>query len=263
MSEKIGQRFATSDSRLPTPIVFSDFDGTVVQTDVTDAILNEFADPEWREAEEEWLAGRIGSRECLRRQMALVHASADDLNALIDSVPLDPDFAAFESWTRQRRIPFYIVSDGFDYVIQRILRRCGAAVEILNASQLFASSMRVERGTITVDFPHGPASCVHGCATCKPEVIRRVGAGHSPVIFIGDGLSDRFAVEAADAIFAKDKLLTYCRDHGLAATPFSTFAGIERDLQRLAGTGQAARVDRGRTQRRPALVGDWQDELPI
>jgi 2-hydroxy-3-keto-5-methylthiopentenyl-1-phosphate phosphatase len=243
-----------------TPIIFSDFDGTMVQVDVTDAILNEFADPEWREVEEEWLAGRIGSRECLRRQMALVRASADDLNGLIDSVPLDPDFAAFESWTHQQRIPFYVVSDGFDYVIRRILRRCGAHGELLNASHLFASSMRVERGTITVDFPYWPAPCVHGCATCKPEVMQRLRAGHSAVIFIGDGLSDRFAVEAADVIFAKDKLLAYCRDHSLAARPFSTFADIERDLQPLVDATAGPKVHPGGARQGPAFIRAWQDE---
>lgn len=238
-----------------TPIIFSDFDGTIVQVDVTDAILNEFAVSEWQEVEEEWLAGRMGSRECLRRQMALVRASVSDLNVLIDSVPLDPGFTEFLRWTREQRIPFYVVSDGFDYVIRRILRRCGVDGQLLNGTHLFSSSMSVENGTISVEFPHQPAACVHGCATCKPEVIRRRCAGHSPVVFIGDGLSDRFAVEEADRVFAKDKLLAYCRDRAILATPFSTFADIERNLRPGVGTGKAVRDDRGRTRRRPALIG--------
>lgn len=236
------------------PIIFSDFDGTIAQVDVTDAILNEFAAPEWQKVEEEWLAGQIGSRECLRRQMALVRASADDLNALIDSIPLDPGFAAFQRWTLEHRISFYVVSDGFDYVISRILRRSGAEGELLNGSHLFASSMRVQGTSVKVDFPHGPDPCVHGCATCKPEIIRRLGAGQWPVIFTGDGLSDRFAVEAADLVFAKDKLLAYCRDQGIGATaPFSTFADIESNLQVLVGTDASLPADRARRQ--SALVG--------
>jgi 2-hydroxy-3-keto-5-methylthiopentenyl-1-phosphate phosphatase len=237
------------------PIIFSDFDGTIVQVDVTDAILSEFAEPEWQEVEEEWLAGRMGSRECLRRQMALVRASASDLNVLIDSVPLDPGFTEFLRWTREQRIPFYVVSDGFDYVIRRILRRCGVDGQLLNGTHLFSSSMSAENGTISVEFPHQPAACVHGCATCKPEVIRRRCAGHSPVVFIGDGLSDRFAVEEADRVFAKDKLLAYCCDHGLTATPFSTFADIERDLQPLAGIAGSREAHHVNARRKPTLVG--------
>jgi 2-hydroxy-3-keto-5-methylthiopentenyl-1-phosphate phosphatase len=215
------------------PVIFSDFDGTITRVDVTDAILEEFADPAWQIIEEEWVSGRIGSRECLRRQMALVHASADELDALIAEVPLDPYFARFHQSIREAGIPFYVVSDGFDYVIRRVLRKCGVDGELLNGCHLFSSFLRVEGRHVAADFPHWPLPCEHGCATCKPEVMRRLSGRHRPVIFIGDGLSDRFAVEQAEVVFARDKLLAYCRDHGIPCQPFSTFEDIERALELL------------------------------
>ena len=222
----------TPDSRAhPAPVIFSDFDGTIAQLDVTDVILESFADPAWRQVEEEWVRGRIGSRECLRRQMALVHASEKHLDTLIDSVPLDPGFAEFHRWIRQSGAPFYVVSDGFDYVIRRVLRNCGVNGDLQNGSHLFSSSMQVEGSSVAADFPHWPEGCEHGCATCKPEVIRRVRGSHTPVIFIGDGLSDRFSVTEADVVFAKDKLLAYCNDNGLACRPFSDFSEIKRELE--------------------------------
>jgi|SRR5579863_1843474 len=227
------------DPRLSTPdslIIFSDFDGTITQLDVTDVILERFADPAWHEVEEHWVRGRIGSRECLRRQMALVRASERDLDVLIDSIPLVPGFAEFQSWTRQYGIPFYVVSDGFDYVIRRVLRNCGVDGELLNGSHLFSSAMQVQGSALIVDFPHWPGGCEHGCATCKPEVIRRVRGSHSPVIFIGDGLSDRFSVAEADVVFAKDKLLDYCRQNHHACRPFADFGEIRRDLDLLVNT---------------------------
>jgi len=228
-------RFPTPDSRHPTPVIFSDFDGTIAQVDVTDVILAEFADPAWHEVEDEWVDGRIGSRECLKRQMAMVRASASELDTLIDAVPLDPAFAAFHQMTRERRIPFYVVSDGFDYVIRRVLRNCGVDGELLNGSHLFSSSMQVRACGVEVGFPHWPEVCVHGCATCKPEVMRRVRGQNRPVIFIGDGLSDRFAVEEADVVFARDKLLDYCRGQGLACAAFDTFGEIEKELLNVGG----------------------------
>ncbi|HEV2248018.1 MAG TPA: HAD-IB family phosphatase, partial [Terriglobia bacterium] len=101
------------------PVVFSDFDGTITRLDVTDEILEQFADPSWREVEEQWLRGNIGSRECFERQAALVSVTAKQLNALIDAIPLDPDFPAFYRTLKAWRLPFYIVSDSFDYVIRR------------------------------------------------------------------------------------------------------------------------------------------------
>jgi 2-hydroxy-3-keto-5-methylthiopentenyl-1-phosphate phosphatase len=212
------------------PVIFSDFDGTIAQVDVTDVILERFADPIWHRVEEEWVQGRIGSRECLRRQMKLVRASEQDLDSLIDSVPLDPGFIEFHRWTLQSGIPFYVISDGFDYVIRRVLRNCGVNGDLQNGSHLFSSSMHVEGSSLAVDFPHWPEGCEHGCATCKPEVIRRVRGSHFPVIFIGDGLSDRFSVTEADVVFAKDKLLAHCVEHGLHCRPFSEFGEIKREL---------------------------------
>jgi len=223
------------DTRHPTPVIFSDFDGTIAQVDVTDVILSELADPAWHEVEEEWVQGRIGSRECLKRQMAMVDASAKQLDALIDAVPLDPHFGEFHALMREHGIPFYVVSDGFDYVIRRVLRNCGVDGDLLNGSHLFSSAMQVRGRSVEVDFPHWPEVCIHGCATCKPEVMRRVRGQNRPVIFIGDGLSDRFAVGEADVVFARDKLLAYCQEHGLACTPFETFGEVEKQLLAVSG----------------------------
>jgi len=136
------------------PAVFCDFDGTITQLDVTDQILTQLAHPSWRDIEREWALGMIGSRECLERQIALVDAPAEELHAVIDSIPLDPHFAAFCRFARRRRIPLYIVSDGFDYVIRRLLKRAGLAGPFRNGSHLFASALRVEGRRLLPSFPH-------------------------------------------------------------------------------------------------------------
>lgn len=178
-----------------SPIVFCDFDGTITQLDVTDQILDQLADPAWRDVEREWVMGLIGSRECLQRQIALVEASRQKLNAVIDSIALDEHFSEFYRFTRRKKMPLYIVSDGFDYVIRRILKRARVNGSFRNGSRLFASALRVEEHRLSPSFPHSPKPCEHGCATCKAAVIRRLSKGRRPIIFVGDGMSDRFAVE--------------------------------------------------------------------
>jgi 2-hydroxy-3-keto-5-methylthiopentenyl-1-phosphate phosphatase len=49
--------------------VFVDFDGTISPLDTTDLLLDRFADPLWRKIEAEWVTGRIGSLECMARQI--------------------------------------------------------------------------------------------------------------------------------------------------------------------------------------------------
>jgi len=60
--------------------VFFDFDGTIAPVDTTDLLLERFAAPDWRQIEDDWKAGRIGSRECLVRRIDPVLAKS----ALLD-----------------------------------------------------------------------------------------------------------------------------------------------------------------------------------
>jgi 2,3-diketo-5-methylthio-1-phosphopentane phosphatase len=223
------------------PIVFVDFDGTITQLDVTDEILAQLAHPSWQEVEQAWTRGSIGSRECLERQIALVDTSAEELQALIDAVPIDPSFAAFYRFTRKRGIPLYVLSEGFDYVIVRILKRAGMNGPVRNGIHMFSSALRLEGRRLIPSFPHSAPPCEHGCATCKAALIRRLGKGKHPVIFVGDGLSDRFAVDEADVVFAKRQLLAYCQEHGKACHPFDTFAEVEQAIALLIGPKEAAK----------------------
>jgi 2,3-diketo-5-methylthio-1-phosphopentane phosphatase len=215
------------------PVVFCDFDGTITQVDVTDQILAQLAHPSWREIEQQWMRGLIGSRECLERQIALVDAPVEELQSVIDSVPIDGEFGAFCKFARRQRLPLYILSDGFDYVIRRVLKRAGAARYFRSGSNLFASALRPEGRRLAPFFPHLPEPCAHGCATCKAELIRRLREDRQPVIFIGDGMSDRIAVEEADVVFAKRHLLAYCRENGIACHSFDSFKDIQAMLVKL------------------------------
>lgn len=214
----------------PTPIIFCDFDGTITEVDVTDVILSRLAHPSWLEVEQEWVRGLIGSRECLERQMALAQATSKELDALIDSIPIDASFPKFYRFAREHRIPICVVSDGFDYVIRRVFKRAGIGGSHRNGVRLFASSVRVVGRRLVTAFPYAGGGCKHGCGTCKAELLRRLGHGHDPVIYIGDGLSDRFAVEEATVVFAKRQLAAYCRKRGLPFHAFENFAEIESAL---------------------------------
>ncbi len=239
-TERQRERFPYSTTPLrpySTLIIFSDFDGTITQQDVTDRILEELAHPLWREVEDEWVRGLIGSRECLERQMALVDASPEELNEVIDAIPLDPAFASFYQFVEREKIPFYVVSDGFDYVVSRILKRAGVGGELENGRHLYASHLEISGRRLAASFPH--SDCEHGCATCKATVIKRLRRERSRVVFIGDGFSDRFAVEEADVVFAKKQLLGYCRRRNIACRAFETFADVQAKLgSAAAGRGK-------------------------
>ncbi|MBZ5535033.1 MAG: MtnX-like HAD-IB family phosphatase [Acidobacteriia bacterium] len=220
------------------PIVFCDFDGTITLQDTTDLILESFADPAWHAVEEQWLAGKIGSRECLREQMSLVRAHEKELGELVDSVPVDPHFLEFARDCVARGFPFYIVSDGFDWVIRRTLARPEwNGKGVVGNFRIFASKLEVRERFMITTFPHGSVHCTHGCATCKPQLLQNEGRGYSPVIFIGDGTSDQQAAPCADMVFARKSksLATFCMERKIPHSPFHDFGEVRRELwQKLA-----------------------------
>ena len=215
-----------------TPAVFLDFDGTISRADVVDAILERYAAPAWLDVEAEWRGGRLGSRECLRRQMALVTAAPARLDALIDAIGIDAGFVALLDVCAAARVPVHIVSDGFDYCIQRLLRLAPAAAQgQVQAVRICSSHLEPgDDGAWRTAFPFPEEACAHGCATCKPAVMRQLTPARGAAIFVGDGLSDRYAAGAADLVYAKDKLAAYCVEQHIAHVPFRSLADVARDV---------------------------------
>ena len=217
-----------------TPIVFLDFDGTITRRDATDAILEAYADPQWLRIEEEWNAGRISSRECLRAQMAMVRATHKQIDALLDGIEVDAGFVPLLETGAAHGVPIHIVSDGFDYCIRRILSRPWLGLApYLQGVQIVSSHLEPDGTRWQVGFLSFDEACVHGCGTCKPATMELLNPTDRPTLFVGDGLSDQHAASRADLVFAKDKLASYCDERAILYTPYDNLATIARRLDEL------------------------------
>ena len=220
-----------TNSRKPIAMLFLDFDGTITRRDAVDVILETYADPQWLAFEADWRAGRIGSRDCLQAQMSLVRATRSQLDTLLDSIEVDYGLINLFATCAAENIPAHIISDGFDYCVNRILGRA------LNGQRSYIKSVCASRLEISAhpwrtEFPYFHQSCAHGCATCKPAVMRLLNPGNAATIFVGDGLSDRYAVESADLVFAKNELAGYCRANSIAHTEYTDLNDVAAQLKR-------------------------------
>ena len=192
--------------------VLCDFDGTISLHDLTDSLLARFARPGWRALEEEWRAGRIGSRECMAGQIALLDCSREELDAHVAEVQVDAGFNAFATALRDEGIPLRIVSDGLDHAIRSILMRHGISGVPVAASHLVQTGGRRWR----LEFPHARAACRSSGATCKCAFAETPsGQPAQAVLMIGDGASDFCAAGRADFTFARGELLANCAERGL------------------------------------------------
>lgn len=200
--------------------ILCDFDGTISLGDVTDALLSRFGRPGCDELETAWLAGEIGSRDCMRGQIALLDASLNEVNAVLDSIAIDPAFVEFAAVARQHGVPLQVVSDGLDYAIGRILSRHG-----LHDLPVFANRLeqRGERGW-ALHFPHSNPHCRKGSGHCKCAHAAQQQRHWARTLYVGDGASDFCVSGEVDLVLAKDKLVDYCRAQGIAHYPVSGFA---------------------------------------
>ncbi len=198
--------------------IFVDFDGTISLEDTTDVVLERFADPSWQKVESEWLAGHIGSRECMKRQVELLHATPEELDALCEEIPLDPHFPDLVALCRQRDIPLTVVSDGLDRTILRMLSRFDIDVPVLANKLIYLGDRRW-----TLEFPYADAGCEAGAGNCKCLALTK--KPHTLRILIGDGRSDFCASETADLVLAKSALVEHCQANGVPFIVFGNFAG--------------------------------------
>lgn len=212
-----------------------DFDGTISLEDITDSLLERFADPSWVAVEEQWLAGKFGSRECMARQVALVEAGLEELNRYLDTVAIDPAFASFvDACDKCGDIALSVVSDGIDYAVKRILANHALSRLRVKANALIA----LPDSRYRLDFPYATDDCSVKAGTCKCAIaLAESGSAppYAPTILIGDGASDFCIAAQADFVFAKDRLLAHCEAHAIPYLPFDTFADIERELAQVVG----------------------------
>ena len=219
-------------------VLFLDFDGTLTRRDAVDVILETYADAKWLTLEEKWRAGRIGSRDCLRAQMALVRATRPQIDALLDEIEIDPGLVTLLEMCASQEILTHIVSDGFDYCIRRILSRAGlTASALLRGGRVCAGRLETRGHLWRTEFPYFHQTCGHGCATCKPAVMRLLNPTNALTIFVGDGLSDRYAVESADLVFAKNQLADHCREQSIAHISYRDLSDVAGQLDRWLAAG--------------------------
>lgn len=190
-----------------------DFDGTISPIDTTDLLLEAFADPTWQEIEADWRAGRIGSRACLARQMALLRARPEELRTALAQVRLDPHFVPFVTAAWLRGASVSIVSDGFDRAILHLLHRDGIDLPV--------TSNRLEpvgEDRWRAVFSNQGERCDSG--TCKCKAV----PGNRRVVLIGDGRSDFCLARRADFVLAKGELAAFCAREKIPHTPITSFA---------------------------------------
>ncbi len=222
--------------------VFTDFDGTITAEDTLVHLLDHYAGSSWLEIERRVEAGTLSEEQGLRDEVALLRAPwAEALGQVLAAVPVDPGFAGFVAFCRERGWPLTILSGGLAPLIQAVLEREGLA-DLPFAANGLAFEADGRWRVVPATTPRINALCNH----CKSWHLAQIAAIGTRTVYIGDGTTDRCPAGRADLVFAKGALAEWLEVRGIAHRPFSSFAEIERWFASpagrawvAAGTGQA------------------------
>lgn len=207
---------SVSSTRLKCQVLV-DFDGTIAAVDTTDRLLERFAEPQWQDIEEDWKAGRIGSRECMLRQVALVRATPAELDAFVAEIEIDPAFPSFVTLCRSRGLAVTVVSDGLDRTVGAVLRRNGLDLPF-RANHL--EWLGGDRWRLA--FPHAKDDCRALAGNCKCQFA--IAPPGTIRVVVGDGRSDFCVAGEAELVLAKGALARHASESRMPHFPISSFA---------------------------------------
>lgn len=205
-------------------VVVSDFDGTVTTSDLVVALTTRVYE-----------ANRDVVTQVNRRELDL----KTGLNTLFSHLP-SVDRQLYEEYLRhlarfrsgyhrfctvleESRIPFYIVSNGLDFMLDAVL-----GPESENGPWRISNKAQFDQPSITIDWQY-PCQypCPGGCGLCKYQVVSELRERHAaPVIYIGDGITDLNGAKHADRVYARGLLAQMLEQDRVAYTLFETFDDI-------------------------------------
>lgn len=211
--------------------IFIDFDGTITKEDVGAGLVNTFGDPDKvAEIVKDWMENKITSPESWYAMFAtLKDFSPDKLNPFLADYLIDETFHGFVEFCKENDFEIRVLSDGFDFYINRILER-----EKLSDLEVYCNKSSFIDDKPVPIFPYSDEECKF-CGNCKRNHILTNTADTDYIVYIGDGYSDKCPIEFCDFIFAKQDLLRYCEVNRITYFPFSDFNDVRKKLNELKG----------------------------
>jgi 2-hydroxy-3-keto-5-methylthiopentenyl-1-phosphate phosphatase len=211
------------------PIIFCDFDGTVTDSDNIIAIMKKYAPPEWNELKDKVLSQEISIREGVGKMFSLLPSAHKEeiSNYILGHAAIRNGFHEFVEYTRNQRIPLYIVSGGIDFFVEPLL--CG----IVSPGQIYCNESDFSEEKIRIHWPHScDEECQNECGCCKPSVIRKLADKDTYKIVIGDSITDLQAAKMADKVIARDFLIEKCKEQSINYEAFEDFFDVIKILKK-------------------------------
>lgn len=208
-------------------IIQSDFDGTLTEEDVSFALLDAFAEGDWRKLYQQYRQSKMTVGVFNAKAFAMVKASRDELLRVArEGVKLREGLRNLVNYCQERGFRFLVVSNGLDFYVKEILEDVG-----LGNIEVYAARTEFSPDGLNVQYI-GPEGRVlkKGFKEAYTKLFLKQGY---QVACIGNGPSDFSPAELAQHVFARDALMDICKEKKLKCQPYEDLNDVVRGLEKL------------------------------
>ena len=208
-------------------ILFLDFDGTIITSNISEYILETYTDERWLYYHNLLVEKKMSQVDVAIGQHSLIRTPFQTILKDIDSKILVRDnFINLITFAKQNSISLQIVSGGMDFVIKYILEKLGIHDIEITSIQL----NQREDFSLEVLFPKNFDEKIEDFKLDRVLFYKKQGYY---IYYIGDSFSDFDACLEANMIFSvkSTSLSDFCKERGLQYLDFSDFNEIINYLE--------------------------------
>lgn len=224
------------------PIIISDFDGTITTKDTNVAIWSYFNYKESEKLRDIYRNNEeLGMRWLLTEEYKRLKISRKDLKDFIQhNMEIEVTFKSFLDYIKENDYKFSIISGGFIDYIEIILKHFDINIDFpIHANNLiFPEDENSNNNKIVTKFIKSKKNYnkkIGQTSTPKGEIISKYNRKYSPVIYLGDGRTDRHAVDYSDFIFTKKDSYfeKFCAEHNYEHFIFEDFNQAKKIIEEI------------------------------
>jgi len=198
-------------------IIQCDFDGTIINNNLSTLLRENFAPRNWQDIESDFLKGNISVERSNKFQFALIKEPKEKLQEFVrQHITLRAGFIDFVSYCNEKQLPFVIVSSGLDFYIEPVLEEIG-----LQNLELHCARTAFTRNGIEVSYYDPEGNPID--KGFKSSYLKWLQKRGGEVIYLGDGLSDLDAAHQANHVFATGNLQYLLERESIRYHSFSDF----------------------------------------
>lgn len=205
--------------------LISDFDGTISDDDFFTYITNAYFDDEALEPWRDYLAHKKTHFNALNEIFQKLRGVSEaDLQKMMNTIKIDPDFKKTVQLCAKKNISIYICSAGCDYYINYLI---GDIIKKYKITLITNHGVFSQKNGLTMYAPDKNSPYYdEQVGISKASIVTKLHNEGYKVIFAGDGPPDFEPAKIAEDVFAKKMLLERCREAGIKTHNFNDFKNI-------------------------------------